>query len=169
MPCVRPAWRLDIAENGAAGAVNHGDAVAMRDIDAMHAGIINDVIPAIRRAQRHSLADMIGGRGGLGDGSVESRRKRKSQTASASSSFAWLSVSPAGKGNPSRISGARLYFAKERKFRRASYRGPSRKAAWAPVLTAGKCRFFAHLLTERGGMACLGKYIKVAEGNHGQG
>ena len=61
-----------LAYQAAILAVNNGDAVSVRDIDPVAGGVIDHIVPPIRRAERHGVRDLVGGCGpGGGHGSGE--------------------------------------------------------------------------------------------------
>ncbi len=63
---------LDSPDDRPAAPVHHRHPVAMRDVDPVRRGIERDVIPPVRRPQRHRLGDRIGRSGlRLGDWSQQ--------------------------------------------------------------------------------------------------
>src|SRR5580658_9787742 len=53
---------LDLADDRATDAIDHGHPVPVRDVHPVRAGIEHHVVPAVRRTERHRARDLVGWR-----------------------------------------------------------------------------------------------------------
>ena len=67
---------LDIADDGPVMPVQNRQPVAMRDIEAMGVAVEHQIVPAVRRPQRHGFGKMVGRHCRLRQRGLDQKRRR---------------------------------------------------------------------------------------------